>query len=99
MYPTKCLFIWYVLPQSLIDIPHFPRNPAALEMLPHISANLSKKKNATLEISPHGKGLTKMYVCTHALYVCIQMASLLKLHMHVQLDLCKHHPQNLAVLK
>ena len=44
----------------------FPRNPAALEMSPHLSAN---SINATLEISPHGKGSTAISVCARTFYV------------------------------
>ena len=56
--------------------------------------------NATLEISPHGKGLTTIicvYVCAHTLYV--HTNRLPKLCIRVHVDLCRCCPWNLAALK
>ena len=71
---------------------HCPRNVAACfcQLVP---------LNAALKISPHGKGSTAIYVCTHASYTCIQIGLLLKLRMRMRIDLCRCCPRNLAALE
>ena len=53
-------------------------------------------KNAALEISLHGKGLSAMYVYAHIHFTCIQIGLLLKLCMHMWVNLCRRRPRNLA---
>ena len=55
--------------------------------------------NAALEISPHGKGSTAIYICARTFYMHTNRLIIEAVYTSVCIDLCRHCPQNLVAFE